>query len=196
MSFLHDQPDFRDLLQVVAGDTRLAPGLVEKDYWVTHVLWALYDQGFEVWFKGGTSLSKGFALIRRFSEDLDLKLMPGSVAGVPEVTSWTSEGTKATSSRKAYFEALEQVIVVSGATVTLDREQTDRSWRNAALRVTYPGHFLPDLHGDMRQYVLLEVGNAGVTPAVQTGMSSFVHDFLDRQGRPEGVVEGQCVIGE
>lgn len=40
--------------------------------------WAILAQGFEVWFKGGTSLSKGFGLIERFSEDLDLKIEPGS----------------------------------------------------------------------------------------------------------------------
>jgi predicted nucleotidyltransferase component of viral defense system len=36
-------------------------------------LWALHTQGLEVWFKGGTSLSKGVGLIERFSEDIDLK---------------------------------------------------------------------------------------------------------------------------
>ena len=79
MSFVHDDPEFDDLLRIVAGERRIAPGLIEKDYWVTHTLWALHDTGFDVWFKGGTSLSKGFGLIERFSEDLDLKLLPGSV---------------------------------------------------------------------------------------------------------------------
>ena len=32
---------------------------------MTHTLWALYAQGFDVWFKGGTSLSKGLGLIER-----------------------------------------------------------------------------------------------------------------------------------
>lgn len=60
MRFIHDEPDFRDLLQVVAVQRTLAGVLVEKDYWVTHTLWALHEQGLDVWFKGGTSLSKGF----------------------------------------------------------------------------------------------------------------------------------------
>lgn len=38
MSFIHDDPEFGDLLRIVAGQTRIAPGLVEKDYWVTHTL--------------------------------------------------------------------------------------------------------------------------------------------------------------
>lgn len=41
--------------------------MVEKDYWVTHALLALHQQGFDIWFKGGTLLSKGFGLIALLS---------------------------------------------------------------------------------------------------------------------------------
>lgn len=41
---------------------------------------------------------EGFGLIERFSEDLDLKVEPGRVTGVPAVTNWKSDGTKRTSS--------------------------------------------------------------------------------------------------
>ena len=75
MTFLHDDPGFEDLLQIVAAKRSLSTGLVEKDHWVTHTLWALHQLGLEVWFKGGTSLSKGFGLIERFSEDLDLDVL-------------------------------------------------------------------------------------------------------------------------
>lgn len=92
MSFIHDDRDFDALLRIVADKRKISVGLVEKDYWVTHVLWALQHRGFDLWFKGGTSLSKGFALIERFSEDLDLKLEPGSVTGIPTVTDWKSFG--------------------------------------------------------------------------------------------------------
>ncbi|WP_255207742.1 MULTISPECIES: nucleotidyl transferase AbiEii/AbiGii toxin family protein [unclassified Myxococcus] len=79
MSFIHDDSAFDDLLQIVAAHNKMSLALVEKDYWVTHTLWALHATGFDVWFKGGTSLSKGFSLIHRFSEDLDLKIEPGNV---------------------------------------------------------------------------------------------------------------------
>lgn len=58
MSFVHDDPEFDQLLQMVASRRGLGVALVEKDYWVTHTLWALHAQGFDIWFKGGTSLSK------------------------------------------------------------------------------------------------------------------------------------------
>jgi hypothetical protein len=95
LSFPHDHPEFDDLLRIVAGKRKLSTALVEKDYWVTHTLWALHQLGLEIWFKGGTSLSKGFGLIERFSEDLDLKIEPGTVKALPAVGSWKSEGRKA-----------------------------------------------------------------------------------------------------
>jgi len=49
---------------------------VEKDWWVTAVLHALFRTSFAPYllFKGGTSLSKGWQLIHRFSEDIDIAL--------------------------------------------------------------------------------------------------------------------------
>jgi hypothetical protein len=49
---VHDHADFDALLQIVANNRGLGVALVEKDYWVTHTLWALHAQGFDVWFQG------------------------------------------------------------------------------------------------------------------------------------------------
>ena len=198
MNFIHDDPDFDDLVRIVAGKRRLSLGLIEKDYWVTHTLWALHAAGFEVWFKGGTSLSKGFGLIERFSEDLDLKVEPGSVAALPAVSNWKSEGANATAARRAHFETLADLLAVPGARVSLDAAQPDRFWRSADIRVAYAGRHLGDLGGMLRPFVLLEIGSARVTPSVPCDMTSFVHDELAEQGqlglfadnRPKGV---RCV---
>ena len=58
--YLHDHPSFIDLLNIVAEEKGVEPGLVEKDYWIMHVLYGLKEQGFEFELKGGTSLSKGY----------------------------------------------------------------------------------------------------------------------------------------
>jgi predicted nucleotidyltransferase component of viral defense system len=55
----------------VAEETRIAPALVEKDHGVTHCMWALHQTGLDLWFKGGTGLSKGYGIIERLSEDLN-----------------------------------------------------------------------------------------------------------------------------
>jgi hypothetical protein len=62
--------------QAVAHDRKIDERAVEKDWWVTAVLKALYNTECAPWlnFKGGTSLSKGWSLIDRFSEDIDLSI--------------------------------------------------------------------------------------------------------------------------
>ena len=70
------EQDKRDVFEVAASRIGTLPGYVEKDFWVCFVLDALYN-GLpgghpKLLFKGGTSLSKAFGLIERFSEDIDL----------------------------------------------------------------------------------------------------------------------------
>ena len=62
---------------------QLRPAIIEKDYYVTEALRAIkHAAGPRVIFKGGTSLSKGWNLIDRFSEDIDLFLDPTSFVPV------------------------------------------------------------------------------------------------------------------
>jgi predicted nucleotidyltransferase component of viral defense system len=76
---LHDIPDFHDLIAVTARARRIDPGLVEKDYWIMHALWGLQQLGLTFELKGGTSLSKGYGLIHRFSEDIGAPCGAGGV---------------------------------------------------------------------------------------------------------------------
>ena len=76
-SFLSlEEQDQRDVFEAVAARLDTLPSYVEKDFWVCLVLDALYnrlpDGHPRLLFKGGTSLSKAFDLIRRFSEDIDV----------------------------------------------------------------------------------------------------------------------------
>ena len=67
----------RLIFEAAAQKMALAPAVVEKDFWVCYALDHLFHQrGFaqSMVFKGGTSLSKAFSLIERFSEDIDLIL--------------------------------------------------------------------------------------------------------------------------
>ncbi|MBS2023345.1 MAG: nucleotidyl transferase AbiEii/AbiGii toxin family protein [Deltaproteobacteria bacterium] len=180
--FVHDDPDFDDVLRIVATERGIGVALIEKDYWVTHTLWALHKQGFELWFKGGTSLSKGFGLIKRFSEDLDLKIEPGAVTTLSAVANWKSESSKSTSERGAHFEQLAGLIQVAGASVSLG-DAEDPSHRSANIHITYPGRHHSSLPAVLRPFVLLEVGNARVTPFVERDLTSFVHERLAQTGQ-------------
>ncbi|MDE0211801.1 MAG: nucleotidyl transferase AbiEii/AbiGii toxin family protein, partial [Boseongicola sp.] len=68
------EQDKRDVFEASASRLDTLPSYVEKDFWVCLVLDMLYNRlpaGHpKLLFKGGTSLSKAFGLIQRFSEDI------------------------------------------------------------------------------------------------------------------------------
>ena len=65
-----------DILNSVATTTGLPNVAIEKDWWVTMVLHALFscECAPHILFKGGTSLSKAWNIIERFSEDIDIAI--------------------------------------------------------------------------------------------------------------------------
>jgi hypothetical protein len=84
---LINDPDAVAVLAARVADMTGIPAThIEKDFWVTEVLRgvvaAATEHGIEVWFKGGTSLSKVFSMIHRFSEDVDmLAVLPAGSGG-------------------------------------------------------------------------------------------------------------------
>ncbi len=80
MMFSRDKIKQEDLIVLIRNTEnkmKIQETVVEKDYWVCFILDYLFHQS--EWnksftFKGGTSLSKCFSLIDRFSEDIDLIL--------------------------------------------------------------------------------------------------------------------------
>jgi predicted nucleotidyltransferase component of viral defense system len=75
-TFLHQRKDFKSLISTLSAERGILEALVEKDYWIMHVLYGMKNLGLNFELKGGTSLSKGFQIIDRFSEDVDLHITP------------------------------------------------------------------------------------------------------------------------
>src|SRR5208282_1042952 len=77
---LYEHPDFEQAILRAAehfSSRGLRPAIIEKDYYVTEALRIVAaTAGDKAIFKGGTSLSKGWNLIERFSEDIDIFLDP------------------------------------------------------------------------------------------------------------------------
>ena len=91
--FLKASPrDRRDVFLNAAARLGTPEQNVEKDFWVTWTLDVLFnglpDGRPRFLFKGGTSLSKGYGLISRFSEDIDITVFRedlGQAASVQEL---------------------------------------------------------------------------------------------------------------
>ncbi len=87
-TFLHLDPhDRREVYAAAAAQLSYPDFVLEKDTWICWALDALFSAGgYEMAFKGGTSLSKVFDAIRRFSEDIDLTVMvPSARFGEGEI---------------------------------------------------------------------------------------------------------------
>jgi hypothetical protein len=69
-------PEKKEIFQQSSNRTSLPAHAIEKDWWVVQTLAMLFDMPVskQMVFKGGTSLSKGWNLIERFSEDIDLAI--------------------------------------------------------------------------------------------------------------------------
>jgi len=65
-----------ELILRTSAQLKISPILIEKDFWVSWLLNKIFSLGLskDITFKGGTSLSKCYGLISRFSEDIDLTI--------------------------------------------------------------------------------------------------------------------------
>ncbi|WP_234445677.1 nucleotidyl transferase AbiEii/AbiGii toxin family protein [Carboxylicivirga marina] len=77
MKLHEDKKLFRQAIEFTAQQKGILSIYVEKDYWVTYALNTIFKDGIgkDTVFKGGTALSKCYASIERFSEDIDLVVL-------------------------------------------------------------------------------------------------------------------------
>ncbi len=172
--YLHEHDDFIKLIRIVAGEQGIRPELIEKDYWIMHCLNGLTEQGLQFELKGGTSLSKGFGIIQRFSEDIDVRIDP-SHAPFEVFSGPNHQKEKHLHSRSRFYDWLAETITIHGVTdVSRDHNFDDDKLRGAGLRLTYPSSFDP--LADLKQGILLEVGFDDTYPNESRQISSWAFD--------------------
>lgn len=180
---LADHPDFTDLVRGAAEHHGIIPALVTKDYWVTRVLRAVAgdtDLRGEVLFKGGTSLSKGWSLIDRFSEDVDLLLTGADFGPVPD----------ASGDREKRMKRLRRRVEADTPLRLPDRGSLSRKeWEFYYVRSDYhirmrfplPGH-AASIGLASIDTVLVEAGfRGGPYPHETRPLRSLLAEFLEKQ---------------
>lgn len=192
--FLHERPDFDELLAVVSDKHGFDPMLVEKDYWIMHALWGLQAQGFVFELKGGTSLSKGFGVIHRFSEDIDIRIEPP--AGISVKTGRNHDKLAHIASRRNYYEDLTKRICIPGIdNVERDKFFDDEKIRSAGIRLSYSPR-TANLAG-VKEGILLELGFDDTAPNRPVTISSWALDFAIERGIdffPNRAIDVPCYV--
>lgn len=179
--FLHNHPNFKDLIELTAQAKGIQdPVLVEKDYWIMQCLYSLSSIGLKLELKGGTSLSKGFEVIHRFSEDIDIKIDPDPALLDFDVKSGRNQDKAIhRESRKKYFDWIAKYLneKIDGV-VEVSRDEAfddNPSYRNGGIRLIYrPVFELPD---GLKEGILLEVGFDRTTPNILRDISSWAYDY-------------------
>ena len=156
----------KDIIQDIAIELGVDPSFVEKDWYAVKALTcivAIKEPGIQPIFSGGTSLSKGYGLIQRFSEDLDFKVI--------------SEKELTRDQCRSYRDAIMET-VYSVDDFTVDRKSLikgDRS-RFFGFNIAYPQHFL--LGGALRPMLKLEMRVQSVSLKTERkDVTSFVAQF-------------------
>jgi hypothetical protein len=153
--------------------------LVEKDYWIMHCLWRLQAQGFQFELRGGTSLSKGFGVIHRFSEDIDIRIEPPH--GLDVKTGRNQDKPAHVESRRAYYNELAARISIPGIdSVERDTQFDDDKMRSAGIRLVYTP-CTAALAG-VKDGILLEQGFDDTAPNRPVMISSWALDVAMARG--------------
>lgn len=146
---------------------------MEKDYWVTLVLYRLsqYSQKSKIVFKGGTSLAKAYGIIERFSEDVDLAM--------------TDIGALTGSQIKTLIASVSKELTKSPLAVVED----NRTSKGSRFRRTV--HQFPRLNlsaelGAASPHLLLEINSfTDPSPIIKRKIRSFIGDFLATQSHAD-----------
>lgn len=163
---LHTNPeDFKQLIAVTSQHLNMTDVYVEKDYFVVLALKKLAesDQKKNGVFKGGTSLSKAYGIIQRFSEDIDLAAIK-------------DDGTSRASPNGV--KRLEKVLT-EHESLTINEALTTRNDRLRKIVCDYPRLIQEENFGQASPRIAIDISRImpGVPFQEQT-ITSYIHDYL------------------
>lgn len=178
---LSEHPDFQQAIVQAAehfAGRGLRPALIEKDYYVTEALRVIaVTVGDKCIFKGGTSLSKGWSLIQRFSEDVDIFLDPRAFDPVLGRNGINRE-----------LKALRDAVAAHPGLTFLPDESRTVGGFGRADRFSFVQAFGGP--GEVAGSVLVEAGTAsGREPTADVEIRSYLAEFLAERGVSLGAVD-------
>lgn len=167
MKLHQDKKAFKDLMEATAQSLGIPTIFIEKDYWVTYILkrLSISDYRETVIFKGGTSLSKAYKIIYRFSEDIDLAIITKNING---------------NTLKRLIKRTEKALVDENFQ-EIDSPQTSKGSKFRKTVHQYPKITEGDF-GHANENLVLELNSfAQPYPFLNKAISSYIYDFLNTQ---------------
>lgn len=177
------------VLTQAANKTGLPVQAVEKDLWVTTVLQLVFSLpiAYRLVFKGGTSLSKVWKVIRRFSEDIDLAIDPSIWGFEGDLTKKQIKKLRKASSlfvRDELCQSLQNIVDETGMNECLQVEAEPDGEGDATypeprvIHIRYKSLFDEDLPY-LQPEVKLEVGARSLLePTAEAAVTSVLEDVL------------------
>jgi hypothetical protein len=163
---------FKDAVIATAQKQGIKEIFVEKDYWVTLILKAVFKNGIgkETVFKGGTALSKCNSLIKRFSEDIDLVVLRDE----------GESGNQLKKKLKTISRCVEKIvpeIEIEGITNKKGMiRKTAHSYKKQ-----FSGKF-----GQIRHFIVIESSWLGNYEPYETGViSSMIYEMMKELGQKD-----------
>lgn len=168
MHLHHDKEAFEELVIGAANELHIPANVIEKDYFVTLTLKKLSTKLKDMVFKGGTSLTKCYQLLDRFSEDIDISYTAES--GVPG-------DSRKKQLKKAVVSTLESL------ELTINNLEYTRSRRNYnCYCASYPSIY--DNSPFLKQELVLETYVALLPfPTVTRMVDNYLYRFLKKIDR-------------
>ncbi len=183
------RPD-KNIIEEVALIKGISPSFIEKDWYVTQVIKIVSEishGNFQINFTGGTSLSKAYKLLQRFSEDIDFRVI------VPDL-----KNESRSKQRKILSEFKRAVTDVLQKTAGIDMANIFARNENqfVAFEINYPSYYPPETA--LRPHILVEFTVTDlVLPAKQFPISSLINEVSKKIPEIESIrctdmVENTC----
>ena len=171
MRFHNDKELFSQTIIEIFDQVSIKREIIEKDYYVTMILKELAERLPHLLFKGGTSLSKCYKLINRFSEDIDLTLEDG------HLTQGQRQNVKAVIVEVCHKLGLK--------ILNLGETRSKREFNR--YKIDYPTIFGI---GKLKQYVYVETSFLVKSfPSEMKSATSIIYDFLNERGYSDIIAE-------
>ncbi len=168
MNLHYSKEIFEELIVAASNELGIPTNIIEKDYYVTIILKALSEKISDMVFKGGTSLTKCYHILDRFSEDIDLSYTAES--GIPG-------DSRKRKLKKAVVSAMNEF---DFKIVNLDMTRSRRDYN--CYRAIYPS-----IYGQsniLKTEVVVETYVALLPfPTIKCKVDNYIYRFLDKINR-------------